>query len=98
MPDRPPRNTKIVAPVLPNRSHVRTPDRLLSRVPGDGGVHGRDRSGCRYHPAGSTVRRRHCVRSTAARARPRGPNSVAPFDCQTGAEVVRGQGIGLDNN
>jgi hypothetical protein len=47
MPDRPARNTKIVGPVLPNRSHVRTPDRLLSRVPGDGGGHGRDRSGRR---------------------------------------------------
>jgi hypothetical protein len=47
MPDRPARNTKIVGPVLPNRSHVRTPDRLLSRVPGDGGGHGADRSGLR---------------------------------------------------
>lgn len=56
MPDLPSRSARIDAPVLPNRPHVRTPDRLLSRVPGDAGGHGRDWSGrrlgqCRTHPA-----------------------------------------------
>jgi hypothetical protein len=65
MPDQPPRNAKIVGPVSPNRSHVRAPDRLLSRVPGDDGGHGRDRSGrrlgrCRTRPAkGGFVRTRY---------------------------------------